>query len=150
MADRTEYVNALKARLEEYVQAIEKDRLTVRALLEQIEEKEERVRYIQKLLESEGLDLSSEGIGIYSEASVSDIAFTVVKGFNKKEPIHYRDLADLIFKHGKNIPGKDPAANLIAHLGRDDRFERTGRGMYALKEWGLTPKTKKLIRRRRK
>jgi hypothetical protein len=36
------------------------------------------------------------------------------------------------------VPGKDPAANLIAHLLRDARFGRAaGRGMYGLAGWPI-------------
>ena len=148
--DKNEYVNALKARLREYLNSIEQDQKKVREMLESIEKKDQQVVHIQKLLEAEGLNLVDEGIEIAGEISLADIAYDVLDSEANRKPVHYRDLAKMIFKQGKNIPGKDPAANLIAHLGRDNRFERTGRGLYGLKEWGIKPEKKKRRKSRKR
>ena len=51
-------------------------------------------------------------------------------------PIHYVELTRRLGDRGVYVPGKDPGANLIAHMLRDERFSRApGRGMYGLAEW---------------
>lgn len=51
-------------------------------------------------------------------------------------PIHYVELTRRLGERGVYVPGKDPGANLIAHMLRDQRFSRVqGRGMYGLAEW---------------
>lgn len=53
-------------------------------------------------------------------------------------PIHYQEVARILGEQGVYIPGKDPGANLIAHMLRDARFGRApGRGMYGLAEWSI-------------
>lgn len=55
---------------------------------------------------------------------------------DRGSPIHYQELARLLSEKGVYVPGKDPAANLIAHMLRDPRFGRaSGRGMYGLADW---------------
>ena len=55
---------------------------------------------------------------------------------NTHAPLHYRVLHEQLAAAGIYVPGKDPPANLIAHMSRDDRFGRTaGRGMYGLTAW---------------
>lgn len=44
--------------------------------------------------------------------------------------VHYRALATELQRKGVLIPGQRPEANLLAHIGRDHRFERAGRGVY--------------------
>lgn len=52
------------------------------------------------------------------------------------EPIHYLELTRLLGDGGVYVPGKEPGANLIAHMLRDDRFTRApARGTYGLAEW---------------
>jgi hypothetical protein len=68
------------------------------------------------------------------------------------EPLHISDLRDRLIKRGIPLPGKGDEANIIVRLRRDqDRFTRTGRGMYALASWGLpaaVPTRPKKVRRR--
>jgi len=53
----------------------------------------------------------------------------------KAEPIHYRDLAEILASKGVYVPGRDPAANLLSHMSRDSRFRRFERGTYGLQHW---------------
>jgi hypothetical protein len=72
------------------------------------------------------------------------------------KPIHYRELVSLLADRQVHVPGKDPGANLIAHLTRDARFVRVGRGMYGLADWpsvrtaGKRKPRKKRVTRKRK
>jgi hypothetical protein len=142
MADNTEYIEALKRRLEQLKDEIGNDRYEVRQLLEIIKGKEEQVDHIAKLLAAEGVSLDGGELDGATPISVSDMAYEVLAQQVEPEPIHYRELAQLITAEGKLIPGQDPAANLVSHLSRDERFMRVARGTYALAEWGLEPAKK--------
>lgn len=150
MDERNDYVEVLTQRLDELKKTIGHDREEVRDLLETIREKEEQVEYILKLLEADGITLGSEALDGAAPMSVSDMAYEVLSRQTDPTPIHYRDLAESIMAEGKLIPGQDPAANLISHLTRDERFMRVGRGMYALTQWGLEPAKPRSRRRGRR
>jgi hypothetical protein len=150
MDERDTYIDALRARLQELRDAIDQEKLQVRTLLETINEKEERGGYIVKLLAAEGIVTEGQNPDGAAPMTLSDMAYHVLAKLDNAKPVHYRDLADLITAQGKLIPGREPAANLISHLSRDKRFVRTGRGMYALAEWGLRPARKGSPRRRTK
>ncbi|HEY5475792.1 MAG TPA: hypothetical protein VIK11_03660 [Tepidiformaceae bacterium] len=52
------------------------------------------------------------------------------------EPIHYLALTKLLGERGVYVPGREPGANLIAHMSRDERFTRApARGTYGLASW---------------
>jgi hypothetical protein len=88
---------------------------------------------------------SSHTIGVVSNTKrVTDVAYEVLKSAGT--PLYYRELYEKISQTGFEIHGKDPATNLIAHIGNDPRFERVKRGTYALKEW----KIRKRVRRKKK
>ncbi len=133
MNNSDQYINSLRAKVEELQNEILEDKKKVRHLLGSINAREEQVEYIRKLLEAEGVTLNRKELSDTLFKSVSDMAFEVLSKQKENTPIHYRELSEMIMAEGKLIPGKDPAANLIAHLGRDDRFVRTAPGTYALK-----------------
>jgi len=61
------------------------------------------------------------------------------------KPLHYREITKRIIDYGLwQTAGKTPEATLNANLGKDmkkfgadSRFVRTGRGIFALREWKL-------------
>jgi len=66
-----------------------------------------------------------------SDMSLSDHAFDLLK--NTRTPEHYKIIARSQMGKGVFIPGKNSEASLLAHINRDDRFERVGRGTYFIK-----------------
>ena len=48
---------------------------------------------------------------------------------------YYRDLAASMIEKGYSIRGADPATHLLAYIGKDPRFVKVKRGVYALAEW---------------
>jgi hypothetical protein len=104
------------------------------ALLEETRRKEVQLRNIGLLLESEGCLVPEQSLRRFGrDGSLSDCAFALLKETGK--PWHYRQLAEKLREVGVHIPGNDRAANLLAHIGRDGRFQRVRRGTYALAEW---------------
>lgn len=144
------YIKTLKAKLDDLQQIIIQEKKKVRGLLEDIKQREEQIDYIIKLIKAEGISLDGVTINAAIPMSVSDMAYEVLSKQNDHKPIHYRELAEMIMAEGKLIPGKDRAANLIAHLTRDNRFIRTSPGTYAIVEWGLKPMPKSRNRRIKK
>jgi hypothetical protein len=59
-----------------------------------------------------------------------DVAHDVLM---KEGPLYYETLLAKLGEAGITIPGRNPGANLIAHMSRDSRFTRTGRGTYSAK-----------------
>jgi hypothetical protein len=68
-----------------------------------------------------------------SSSSLTDQAAQALEEAGK--PTHYKQLLGLLASKDVYVPGKDPGANLIAHITRDERFTRVGRGLYALSNW---------------
>lgn len=147
MDARDTYVDALRQRLVELKATLDRERLQVRKLLGEIGDKERQIGHIVELLAAERVTIEGEGFQGVQPMSVSDMAYAVLSRQKERRPIHYRDLEHFIMAEGRLIPGKNPAANLISHLVRDDRFVRTGRGVYGLTEWGLEPAKKRSSRR---
>lgn len=67
------------------------------------------------------------------EEAMTDVAYRVLQRYFPKG-LHYREL-ERILREEENyeVPGEDPAANLLTHLTRDGRFERIGRGIYRVR-----------------
>jgi hypothetical protein len=70
---------------------------------------------------------------------------------NEKQPMHIDEIIENLKDAGVKIPGKGQPSNIIVRLRRDhETFTRTGRGEYALAEWGLKElKSKKRRKSRR-
>jgi hypothetical protein len=78
------------------------------------------------------------------------LAYELLSKLESKESQHYRELYKIFVSKGIPISGKDPAANLLTHISRDDRFVRVAPGTYGLKEWGVEPAKKKTSRKKRR
>ena len=46
--------------------------------------------------------------------------------------MYYEDLLARLTDMGVSVPGRNPGANLIAHISRDKRFRRVRRGTYSV------------------
>jgi hypothetical protein len=123
---------------------------SVQDSLEIIDEKQKVIEHIVRLLEIEGVRLEDSEIAVLINKSYSDIAYEFLSENNSNEPQHYRDLYKIFVAKGIPVSGKDPAANLLTHISRDDRFVRVSPGTYGLKEWGLEPIKKKTTKIRGK
>jgi hypothetical protein len=120
---------------------------------------EERLKLVRRLLELEPHGAPSN--------RRSDGKATASKALNAKPPELEQAVAQILTEAGKPlhisairaellerqipIPGRGDDANIIVRLRRlDDQFTRTGRGTYALTEWGLEPLSSARRRRPRK
>lgn len=132
------YISALSAKRAEVLSAIERLRQDAAQLSAQLGLKENQLRNLDDLLAVENgrLPDSPQRDSTPKEkrsASFTDQAAEILDQQGK--PVHYRQLVTLLAERNIYIPGKDPGANLIAHITRDARFARVGRGMYGLAGW---------------
>ena len=65
---------------------------------------------------------------------IVDLAIEILKDVGN--PLHYTEIMKKIeSKYNFSIPGKDPKANMNAHLTKDERIVRFARGIYGLADW---------------
>jgi hypothetical protein len=109
--------------------------------------RQEKLAAIERLLalemhplEAISTSKASSGSARMNNRRVADVAYEVLKSAGT--PMYYKQLYEAIVQRGFEIPGKDPATNLIAHIGNNPRFQRVKRGTYALKEWKVKRKRK--------
>ncbi len=136
------YVDVLRHKRAEVLTEIEGLRTQAVDLANRLSAKESQLRNLDDLLtlEAGGLDglevqdtSQSRGAPLKSQR-FTDAAVAIL--MEHGAPIHYQELAGALNDRGVYVPGKDPGANLIAHMLRDDRFARgPGRGMYGLSQW---------------
>lgn len=144
------YIDALSGRLNEVQEEIAKLRSEVQEALNKIEEKQNQAKNLTELLAAEGVQPPNRAE--LKDGSVSDLAYEVLARRDDESPVHYKDLSDVLSTQGIVVPGKNPPANLLAHITRDERFMRVAPGTYALTEWGLSPDktTRRKTRKRRR
>lgn len=112
-----------------------------------IAEIEARMRLVVQLIQLEGSESSHPVIHPETKENLLDACERIIR--ETGEPLHIKALHSRLIEEDIPIPGKGTEANVISRLQRSDgRFIRTGRGMYALPEFGL--KEVKPTRQRRK
>lgn len=129
------YLKALQVKRDEVWTELDTLRAEWRQVEERISVKEVQLRNLDELLALEGVTGSRGAAenGVRSApASFLDAAAEIVG--ESPAGVHYQELLATLNSRGINVPGRDPGANLIAHLTRDERFVRTGRGTYGLRE----------------
>jgi len=111
-----------------------------------------RLGHIVALLKGQGTEDGEaqvdSTITAQEESDPLEIAYRILdeKG---QDPVHYKELADLVKGRGGTLEGSDPALTLVSRLVTDDRFVRPfRRGYYALRKY--YPKSKNVGRRRRR
>ena len=126
------YVTVLEHKRAEVARDLESLRQEVTRLSGEVAVREAQLRNLDDLLSFErGGALPEAADDRTAKGHFLDAAFQLVSG--TPEGLHYRDLLDQMTALGVRVPGQDPAANLIAHLTRDERFVRTARGTYGAK-----------------
>lgn len=136
------YIDVLREKRREVLGDIERLRAEATELGTRIAAKDGQLRNLDDLLALEvGPSVSAAGgddapprTTTNKSQRFTDAAVDVLT--ERGVPIHYQEITRLLSERDIYIPGKDPAANLIAHMLRDPRFGRaSGRGMYGLASW---------------
>jgi len=81
-------------------------------------------------------------------AQLSEVVITLLK--RRGQPMHIQDLVAAVRGAGAAIPGRGEPANLITHIRTHPEIVRPVRGMYGLREWGLSDGASAPRRRRRR
>lgn len=105
--------------------------------LEPLQEQKKALEYRLEALDillRDNYDNRASQTVMVKTSSLADAAYNVMKDLGV--PTHYVRLYDLLIERGISIKGGKPRKNLVAHLSRDPRIERTNsRGVYRLVEW---------------
>lgn len=147
------YIEDLRSALDALVAEEEELRRRIQPLFAEWRHKQEQIAALKRALELLQTEPDSSSYQLHeSQGSNSmkpvDIAYrTLVEA---GEPLHYERLLSLMEATGFSMPGTNPGANLLAHVGRDQRFIRVGSGMYGLAEWHLRAAPKRGRRKTRR
>jgi hypothetical protein len=99
-------------------------------LVEQRRRLEERARALKTVISTYRPGTEGAGlVGDPNERHFTDIAYDILASEGE---LYYEDLLTRLNEAGVRVPGRNPGANLIAHMGRDKRFRRVRRGTYAV------------------
>lgn len=155
---RLTYVDVLREKRLEVLADIEQLRGQAAEIAARIAAKEGQLRNLDDLLalEAGGPESAGSAVDVPARPSSSaqsqrftDAAVSLLS--ERGGPIHYQEIARILGEKAVYIPGKDPGANLIAHMLRDPRFGRApGRGMYGLADWPVVRSVKSPSGRSRK
>ncbi len=147
----SEYVSILQKKLAGLKDEKNRKSDEIKRLLSEIDVLQNSAENIVELLRVEGVDVDRDDLKGLIQQPISDLAHDYLKSINSKKPMHYTDIFNGVLSSGKSIPGKNPAANLLTHMSRDERFVRISSGTYGLKEWGIqVPKIHKRKKRKHK
>lgn len=150
MTTKEDYINGLIWRLSSIKKDVVELQDDIQNLFAKLEIKQQQAQNILLLLNSEGHNNIDPELSSMANISIADIVYENLSNSVEKTPVHYIDLTKEILSKGILIPGKNPNANLLSHMNRDNRFVRTSPGTYGLKEWGLKAMQARKKKSRRK
>ena len=136
------YVDVLRDKRAEVLADIEGLRAQASELAGRLAAKEGQLRNLDDLLSLEtgnpearqDTDATAQRTQSAKTQRFTDAAVEILA--ERGSPIHYLELTKLLGERGVYVPGKEPGANLIAHMLRDERFTRApARGTYGLAAW---------------
>ena len=127
-----DYEKILKAKRQEVWGDLEALRLERGRLDDSLSTKEAQLRNLDELIALESGEPSRPAIDGSRQGPTHFLDVAAELLGQSQDGVHYQDLLSMLNQNGINVPGRDPGANLIAHLSRDARFVRTGRGTYGL------------------
>lgn len=142
----TTVLNKMKSELEAEIARLETE---IAPLQAQLSRKRDQLDALVRVLQIEAGE-QSPTMAVNGRANgITETAYQVLT--ERAKPAHYGDLLEMVEAAGTTVPGRQPGANLIAHLTRDARFVRVGNGVYGLADWGMKamPKRRRAKRTKR-
>lgn len=140
----------------------EDGRSRANAILEQVQRNERELKLILELLRVRGISSSEFANEVFADGSSRQGSIQAPNGDVPRlgdavvdilrvagQPLHIRDIVSKVLERGVSIPGRGEPANLIVHIRAHPEIVRPVRGMYGLREWGITDGQVKAARRRR-
>jgi hypothetical protein len=110
----------------------DKLRADIADLQRKIVEDTEALKQRQMTLESVIELLRREGVTESAELDARHFLEVAHDHLLENGAMHYTKLCAELLARGVFIPGAKPDANLLAHINRDPRFHRVGRGEYSI------------------
>lgn len=144
------YIDSLGWKLKKLLDEIAQLQKNQQEVYKQIVDKQDQSKKILSLLSLENIDLDNIDYGLIGNISISDLVFEYLDSSNEVKSFHYKDITNKLIAKGNFIPGKDPSANLLSQINKDERFIRVSSGMYALKKWDLPISTQNSRRKSKK
>lgn len=145
-----EYIEILRARLNTIRDELDVLHQQASSIMRESDAKQQVAQHLSQLLAAEGYHVDDEELAHLSQTRPVDLAYEYLDQQDGHLPIHYKKLATLLISKGAIIAGKDPAANLLAQISRDNRFVRVGSGKYALAKWNTKLRVSARSRRKKK
>lgn len=127
MDDRQALIDALERHRKALTEQIAWARERVATETERLAELQLKLESVLQLMRIEGLE-PLEG-GAPGARHFVEVAYDILL---EEGPKHYTELTRALGERGVLVPGQRPEMNLLAHIARDKRFRRTGRGRYAV------------------
>jgi hypothetical protein len=130
---RDDFLEALQRERAEIGDQLENVVGQLEPLVRQRRELQEQARALDTVMARYGRHDGSDGARseegpISRKGSFLDVAWEILQAWGS---LHYEALLARVTERGVEVPGRNPAANLVAHMSRDKRFKRVGRGTYA-------------------
>jgi hypothetical protein len=154
--------DSLKRAAAELRGSIQDRRSRASAILEEVQRSERELKLIVELLRVRGISSSETVGGESSEANLMQGAIDESNGEAPRlgdavvdilraagQPLHIREVVSRVREKGLSIPGRGEPANLIVHIRTHPEIVRPVRGMYGLREWGISDSQVVGVRRRR-
>ena len=125
-----DFVKSVRQESDQVADELRKVLEQLEPLVEQRRRLEERARALKTVIST--YQPGTEGpplVGEFTERHFIDVAHDIL---SSEGELYYEDLLTRLHEAGVRVPGRNPGANLIAHMGRDKRFIRVRRGTYAV------------------
>lgn len=129
-----DFVKAVQQESDQVASELEKILAELEPLLQERRRLEQRARALETVMstyqasQGQGPGMAIAPVPEGTGRHFLDLAYEILK---KRGPLYYEDVVVAVQEAGVTVPGRNPGANLIAHMTRDPRFKRTGRGVYA-------------------
>jgi len=124
-----EFVRAVQQERDQVAKEFQKVLGELEPLIERRRQLEERARVLETVMSTyEARASNGQGrAAVARDRHFMDVAYELIQ---HDGPMYYEALLGRLRAQGIAVPGRNPGANLIAHMSRDKRFARVGRGIY--------------------
>lgn len=123
-----DFMKAVQRESDQVATELDKILSQLEPLIEERRRLEERARALESVMSTyQGGSRGSAAGTQTRERHFLDVAHEILQ---REGQLYYEDLLARLSEAGVTVPGRNPGANLIAHMSRDKRFKRVARGTY--------------------
>jgi hypothetical protein len=127
-----DFMNSVQHESDQVATELQKVLADLEPLMEKRHRLEERARALKTVMSTYQPGAAHGGPaagGPPGDRHFTDVAYDILR---QEGELYYDDLLSRLSDAGVRVPGRNPGANLIAHMSRDKRFRRVRRGTYAV------------------